>query len=369
MNQEKVGKFIIKLRKEKKWTQEDLAQGLLVDRTMISKWERGLYIPNVEYLLQLQKLFNVSINEILYGERKNLDNNNQIDAVPINIMEQGRKRLQKFLIAFSVIITLLLIAFFLYYFINNYNSIKVYRIYGDDQNFYINDGIMILSKEKSYIKIGSIGKHSNEKIVKTRLFFKYEDIERSIFVGGESDTEILLINRFNYNELFSYKDVKNILNGLFLEIITEENKKYILNLTVYKDFANNNIINTNNAIPISDKDNGKLPSSIPKYIKENFTYNADNEEYSKKEINDGYSINESYFLNSGIYIIVMSNDELEQRYEYSFNDNVVSFYLFKKEDMTENFSYNLKTKNCEYGNCNSSYIEKFKEEYLSKIYY
>ncbi len=368
MNQEKMGEFIAKLRKEKKWTQEDLAQKLLVDRTMVSKWERGLYIPNVEYLLQLQKLFDVSINEILYGERKNLDNNNQIDAIPINIMAEDRKKLKKSLIVFSLIIVILLISFFVYYFINNYNSIKVYRIYGDDKNFYINDGIMILSKEKGYIKIGNIGKYSDVKITKTRLYFKQGDTEHNIFVGGENDTEILLINKFNYNELFTYKDIKNILKGLFLEITTDEDNKYILDLTIYKDFANDAIINNHNTPPISDGQNNNLQSSVPDYIEENFIYNPDKEEYSKNTVNDKSNIIETYFLNSNMYLVVMSNKELEQRFEHSLNDEIVNFYLFKEGNMVDNFSYNMKTKNCEYGNCDISSIDNFKENYLSKIY-
>ncbi len=367
MNQEKVGKFITELRKEKKWTQEDLAQKLLVDRTMVSKWERGLYIPNIEYLLQLQKLFNVSINEILYGERKDLNNNNQIDALPINIMEEDRKKLKRILIVSGLMIILLLVSFFIYYFINNYNSIKVYRIYGDDKNFYINDGIMILSKEKSYIKIGNIGKYSDTKIIKTRLYFKQGDIEHNIFIGGENDTEILLINKFNYNELFSYGDIKNILKGLFLEITTDEDNKYVLNLTVYKDFANDSIINNNN-IPISDGENSKAQSSIPEYIKENFVYDSDNEEYYKKTTDTKYNITETYFLNSNIYLLVMSNNELEKRFEYSLNDEIVNYYLFKGKNMIDNFSYNLKTKDCEYGSCDIQSIYSFKDDYLSKVY-
>ncbi len=70
MNQKKIGEFICILRKDKKLTQDDLAKIMLVDRTTISKWERGVYIPSIEYLLVLQKIFKVSIYEILSGERK-----------------------------------------------------------------------------------------------------------------------------------------------------------------------------------------------------------------------------------------------------------------------------------------------------------
>lgn len=71
MNNKKIGIFLIKLRKNLNMTQYDLSKYLYVNRETISKWERGIYIPNAEILIKLSKLYNVSINEILYGEYKN----------------------------------------------------------------------------------------------------------------------------------------------------------------------------------------------------------------------------------------------------------------------------------------------------------
>ena len=53
MDSEKIGKFIAELRKENKMTQEELGKKILVDRGTISKWERGIYVPNPEILLSL----------------------------------------------------------------------------------------------------------------------------------------------------------------------------------------------------------------------------------------------------------------------------------------------------------------------------
>ena len=47
MNQEKIGKFISKLRKEKQMTQGDLAEKMGVSINAVSKWERGLSFPDV----------------------------------------------------------------------------------------------------------------------------------------------------------------------------------------------------------------------------------------------------------------------------------------------------------------------------------
>lgn len=65
----KIGSFLATLRKEQNLTQEQLAEKLGVNNKTISRWERGNYMPPIEMLLELSKFYNVSINEILCGER------------------------------------------------------------------------------------------------------------------------------------------------------------------------------------------------------------------------------------------------------------------------------------------------------------
>lgn len=69
MDQAKIGRFIAALRKEQNFTQEVLGEKLGVTNKTISRWENGNYMPDVEMLLKLSKEFDVSINEILSGER------------------------------------------------------------------------------------------------------------------------------------------------------------------------------------------------------------------------------------------------------------------------------------------------------------
>ena len=195
MDSKKVGKFISELRKEKKWTQEDLAQKLIVDRGTVSKWERGIYIPNTEILLKLQELFNISINEILYGEKRNIDNNKKIDNVTIEVLKDNKRKIKKILFSSTIIIVLLVVLFLIYYFINNYNSISIYRIFGENEQFNISDGIMIVSKEKSYIKLGNLEQYTKEyNSENIRLYYKKNNKEYTIFSGTAEDTYNLLIN-------------------------------------------------------------------------------------------------------------------------------------------------------------------------------
>lgn len=69
MDQEKVGKFLSELRKDAGLTQEQMAQKLGVTNKTVSRWETGVYIPDVSLLLEISQMFNVSVNEILSGER------------------------------------------------------------------------------------------------------------------------------------------------------------------------------------------------------------------------------------------------------------------------------------------------------------
>lgn len=56
---------IIKLRKEKGWSQEDLAEKLNVSRQAISHWENGTAFPDAQNVLQISKLFNVTTDYLL----------------------------------------------------------------------------------------------------------------------------------------------------------------------------------------------------------------------------------------------------------------------------------------------------------------
>ena len=69
MDQVKVGAFLASLRKEKGLTQEALAERIGVTNKTVSRWETGTYMPDVEMLLILGEQFDVTVNELLSGER------------------------------------------------------------------------------------------------------------------------------------------------------------------------------------------------------------------------------------------------------------------------------------------------------------
>ena len=71
MDQDKSGKFIAKLRKDKNMTQEQLAEKMGVSINAVSKWERGLSFPDVSLYKGLCKELGISIEELINGEKDN----------------------------------------------------------------------------------------------------------------------------------------------------------------------------------------------------------------------------------------------------------------------------------------------------------
>ena len=62
------GEKLQKLRKEKGWTQEELAAQICISRQALSKWEQGTVIPDTENVLQISKLFGVSTDYLLHDD-------------------------------------------------------------------------------------------------------------------------------------------------------------------------------------------------------------------------------------------------------------------------------------------------------------
>ena len=69
MDQERIGKFICELRKEKNMTQQELADKLNVTDRAVSHWENGRRLPDYSLLSKLCEVLSVSINELFLGER------------------------------------------------------------------------------------------------------------------------------------------------------------------------------------------------------------------------------------------------------------------------------------------------------------
>ena len=69
MNQEKIGRFIAELRKEKNITQQELADKLNITDRAISHWENGRSMPDAGVILELCKILSINVNELLSAKK------------------------------------------------------------------------------------------------------------------------------------------------------------------------------------------------------------------------------------------------------------------------------------------------------------
>ena len=164
MNQEKIGKFIKKIRQDNKLTQKELANKLGVTYQAVSKWENGKNVPDISIIKEISKMFNVDIDEILDGEKK----------------DKKKKNLYSMLIVMGLIVLLALG----YVFYNKADDYEFKTITTTCSDFKIS-GSAAYNKDKATIYISNIefcGKEDNTKYksITCTLYETYNDTKTKI---------------------------------------------------------------------------------------------------------------------------------------------------------------------------------------------
>ena len=77
MDQIKIGKFIAACRKKAGFTQMQLSEKLGITDKAVSKWERGIAMPDTSIMLELCEILGISVNELLSGEKVSMENNDK----------------------------------------------------------------------------------------------------------------------------------------------------------------------------------------------------------------------------------------------------------------------------------------------------
>lgn len=362
MNQELIGSFIQERRKAKKLTQVDLSEKLGVSDRSVSKWERGVCLPDISLFKPLCNELDITINEFLNGKK---DNNE--DGVVNYIKYQRRKN--KFKLFLSIIISILVIVFsiLLIYFVNNYNKIKIYRVSGESENFTYTNAMLITSNMKNIYYDGKIeSKNSNISVNDiTYMALKCDD---KMIEGGSYILNGIISENYGYNEYFS-DEILEKLDKWYIEITYKNNNKELterIKLTFESEMNNNNFINNKKQ---SISDNNK------------FNY----EEHVKKEINDleelkNYLINNGYKEEEGIYkkkinenakfAVLIRTSKTDSQIIYSKDDYMVqsffsglNHYFSNMDGKLYSYYYEQDTGKikCTRGKCPSNMLEIAKE--------
>lgn len=82
-------------RIQKEYTQEQSAENLMVSRQTISNWENGINMPDISILVNLAEFYNVSIPEIIDGERKSEKMNEEVKETVLKLSDYAETINQK----------------------------------------------------------------------------------------------------------------------------------------------------------------------------------------------------------------------------------------------------------------------------------
>ena len=339
MNMQKIGKFILQLRQEKNLSQSDLANLIPVTRQAVSRWEKGQSIPDSSTLLIISKIFDVSINELLNGERFKKEEPKKLEKIALDMIDKNNSQSKKFkrVLLFMVLIILLLsFSFLAYYFINSYNSITVYKIEGENKNFTMQNGIFISTNQKTYFRLGKLIYNNNIEVKNVRLYYKNGNKEKTIF--KDSDADILITDYYGYNEFFPYEDINSIVKKLYLEINYNNNKVEILKLKVKKDFANDIFFYHKKAV------NGQNSTKIEPVIKNEspeMSRIISNMREKGNKVDETYVIDKkdqkkdillTYFENSEEIILDVIENSCTETWNYMFDKEYILVYSKYKNE-------------------------------------
>ena len=198
MDQIKIGKFIAATRAAKKLTQDELAEKIGVTDKAISKWENGRCLPDVSLFKPLCKTLDISVNELLNGEK---DTNE--DGYINYIKETNKKNKLKLILTILVSTTILILLLLGIYFLNNYGKTTVYKLYGKSDNFTYREGLLTVSNEKYILSTGVV-EYANETLEDAKLLSIQMKYNNSIIYSENLRKDnAILFREIGYNKIFT----------------------------------------------------------------------------------------------------------------------------------------------------------------------
>ncbi len=96
MNQEKIGRFLKELRKQKGLTQEQIAEKFNVSNRTISRWENGYNMPDIDILIEISDYYEVDLREILNGERKSENMDKEMKETVLQAVDYTNTEMERY---------------------------------------------------------------------------------------------------------------------------------------------------------------------------------------------------------------------------------------------------------------------------------
>lgn len=346
MDKEKTGIFIKEQREKCGLTQDELADKLNTSRENISKWERGMAIPNTEYLKALCEILNCNVVDLLAaGER---DRN--ADKVIYNLIDRHFIFARKVCCAIATIVFFGILCFLLYYFFENYNSIKLYSITGEKDSYKVLNSLFIVNKDKCFFTFGGFIAPEDETIKEITIY--YDDINNEDNIIYNSDKIPTLIT-FSVKDL----DMEKIENDLKIQLITNSNI-ISFNLELEIIYKNNHLLNED--ANYKAELHNELGENLPSFIDDNFTYDYKTDSYIYTYTEDETEVEIKYdYSTKHVYIL-----ERQKNSEINLSNAQHGFIFFVNE-VGDECIYDINKKVCSNGD-DKNYDTQLVESYLDK---
>lgn len=265
---------IYNIRKERDITQKELADLIGVSDRTISKWENGSTVPDLETIKKLCNELGISPDSIVKSEKNYKDRLQDFKRMVGKFLNYILKNI--FLIGFIVVFILLLA-----YFINNYNTIRIYNLTYESKNITFKDGYFFKTKVLNIITINNIKLEKiNYEPTSTKIeLYTYLNGDKHVIYESDTLNNIYIEESKSYSDLLTKDVIENIKNNLYIKIYTTDidnnNYSYESKL-ILKQKLNNNKLCYNEYIKEQNKKIEDLGLQNPFLVLKENKYNNDN---------------------------------------------------------------------------------------------
>ncbi|MBR1417092.1 MAG: DUF4825 domain-containing protein [Bacilli bacterium] len=343
MNQEKIGKFIAKCRKDKKMTQSDLAEKLGVTDKSIGNWENGRNMPDLSLFKPLCDELEITINQLLSGEKLNEEEyQEKFEENIINTIDYSTKKIN--IIRNNLGIVLLILGILISFtamtmFATESSWGSIYSVFGAIISLF---GVSKLTKNYKYSKrllicityfiffLISLFVIDYISVISLKQLPRFCTIKTSNGYVYECDNPLYTVYRVNSNTENEY-------------IIVDTNKKYSIDTIPVVPFNRtksgiDNIIKYKNKYIGNNSNDGNLIASLP-LSEYGYVFEIDSENLGliiDYHITDWY-INENYYLEKSIVYNSVSIFSLIDNVKYIKYNFSGKTYEVKRENVENNF--------------------------------
>lgn len=361
---------IYRIRQERKLTQKEIGDIIGVSDRTISKWENGTTVPDLCQIRNICKKLEISPSLLIKSEKKLSDNITNLRREIGKILNYILHNI--FLITFILVFMLLLL-----YFINNYNSIKIYDLKYNSENISFENGYLFKTKVTNILIINDIKINKikyNPIDTKVKLYTLVNG-DKKIIYTSENLNNIYIEENKSGADLLSKDVIESIKQNLYLLIETKDEnnneynyecqitfkEKYKNNKLLYKSYIKNNSVDTL-GFPFDNlTDSPKINNKSTKVMSINnnnanklaslgYEYDRENDVYFKVDENNRI---EYQTATNKLIIEKFESKNLKSIIYYRKSQSIILSHSYKDGEIITQLKYNvpLNKMECYKGNC------------------